>query len=38
MVLDIAKVIREDYLQQSAYDEVDTYSSMKKQYLMLKSV
>lgn len=38
MTLDIAKVIREDYLQQSAFDEVDTYTSMKKQYLMLKAV
>ena len=37
-VLDIAKVIREDYLQQSAFDEVDTYSSTKKQHLMLKSL
>ncbi len=38
MILDIAKVIREDYLQQSAYDEVDTYSSMKKQYMMIKAI
>ncbi|MCL4389310.1 V-type ATP synthase subunit A [Candidatus Marsarchaeota archaeon] len=37
-VLDIAKLIREDYLQQSAFDEVDTYTSMKKQRLMLKSI
>ncbi len=36
--LDIAKSIREDYLQQSAFDEIDTYSSMKKQYLMLKAI
>ncbi len=38
MVLDIAKVIREDFLQQSAFDEVDTYSSMNKQYMMIKSI
>ncbi|MFI5412766.1 MAG: V-type ATP synthase subunit A, partial [Candidatus Micrarchaeales archaeon] len=38
MILDIAKVIREDYLQQSAYDEVDTYSSMNKQYKMIKAI
>ncbi len=37
-VLDIAKSIREDYLQQSAYDDVDTYTSSHKQYLMLKSI
>ncbi len=38
MTLDIAKVIREDYLQQNAYDEVDTFTSMRKQYLMMKSI
>jgi V/A-type H+-transporting ATPase subunit A len=36
--LDIAKSIREDYLQQSAFDEVDTFTSMKKQYYMLKAI
>ncbi|MCL5680086.1 MAG: V-type ATP synthase subunit A [Candidatus Marsarchaeota archaeon] len=38
VVLDTAKSLREDFLQQNAFDEVDTYSSMKKQYLMLKSI
>lgn len=37
-VLDIARIIREDFLQQSAYHEVDTYASLKKQYLMLKCI
>ncbi|HKJ96683.1 MAG TPA: V-type ATP synthase subunit A, partial [Thermoplasmataceae archaeon] len=37
-VLDVARTIREDFLQQSAFDEVDTYCSMKKQYLMLDSI
>jgi V/A-type H+-transporting ATPase subunit A len=37
-VLDTARSIREDYLQQSAYDEVDTYTSIKKQYLMLATI
>ncbi|MGC8622489.1 MAG: V-type ATP synthase subunit A [Candidatus Micrarchaeia archaeon] len=36
--LDIAKSIREDFLQQSAFDEVDTFTSMKKQYMMLKAI
>jgi V/A-type H+-transporting ATPase subunit A len=36
--LDIARMIREDFLQQSAFDEVDQYCSLKKQYLMLKSI
>ena len=34
-ILDTARSIREDFLQQSAYDEVDTYSSIKKQFMML---
>ncbi len=38
VVLDTAKSIREDFLQQNAFDEVDAYSSMKKQYLMLKAI
>lgn len=37
-VLDVAKMIREDFLQQSAFDDVDTYSSITKQYLMLKTI
>ena len=37
-VLNIAKSLREDFLQQSAFDETDTYCSLKKQYLMLKSI
>lgn len=36
--LDIAQVIREDYLHQNAFDETDTYSSLKKQDKMLKCV
>jgi V/A-type H+-transporting ATPase subunit A len=37
-ILDVARMIREDYLQQSAYDEVDTYSSIQKQYRMLQTI
>ncbi|MCS7145511.1 MAG: V-type ATP synthase subunit A [Aigarchaeota archaeon] len=36
LVLDVARMIREGFLQQSAYDEVDSYCSSKKQYRMLK--
>ena len=36
--LDIARMIREDFLQQSAFDDIDQYCSLKKQYLMLKSI
>ncbi len=37
-VLDIARMIREDFLQQSAFDEVDTYCSVRKQFLMLSTI
>lgn len=36
--LEAAKSIREDYLQQNAFHEVDTYASLSKQYKMLKLV
>lgn len=38
LLLEIARMIREIYLQQSAYHDVDTYSSMQKQYKLLKSI
>ena len=31
----ISQIIREDYLQQNAFDDVDTYTSRQKQYEML---
>jgi V/A-type H+-transporting ATPase subunit A len=37
-ILDIARMLREDYLQQSAYDDVDTYTSIGKQYRMLRAI
>lgn len=37
-VLEVARSIREDFLQQSAFQEVDTFSSLHKQYLMLKLI
>ncbi len=37
-VLDVAKIIREDYLQQSAFDEVDQYCSLKKQDYMMRLI
>lgn len=36
--LEIAKSIREDYLQQNAFQEVDTYTSLNKQDIMLELV
>jgi V/A-type H+-transporting ATPase subunit A len=36
--LETAKSIREDFLHQNAYHEVDTYTSLAKQRLMLKAI
>ncbi|HOB20162.1 MAG TPA: V-type ATP synthase subunit A [Candidatus Atribacteria bacterium] len=38
ITLETAKSIREDYLHQNAFHEVDTYTSMKKQYKMIKLI
>ncbi len=37
-ILITARIIREDFLHQNAFHEVDTYTSIKKQYLMLKNI
>ncbi len=36
--LEAARSIREDYLQQNAFDGIDTYTSPKKQHIMMKLV
>ena len=36
--LEACKMIREDYLHQNSFHEVDTYTSVRKQFLMLKLV
>ncbi len=38
LILDVAKMLREDYLQQNAFDDIDTYASVNKQYKMLKII
>lgn len=38
LVLDAAKMIREDFLQQNSFDPVDTFSTLKKQYWMMKTI
>ena len=38
LTLESAKSIREDYLHQNAFHEVDTYTSLNKQYRMLKLI
>lgn len=38
ITLEAAKSIREDYLHQNAYHEIDTYTSLHKQYRMMKII
>ncbi|MDD5573238.1 MAG: V-type ATP synthase subunit A, partial [Candidatus Hydrothermia bacterium] len=38
LLLETARSIREDFLHQNAFHEVDTFASIKKQYLMLKAI
>jgi V/A-type H+-transporting ATPase subunit A len=38
VLLEIGRMLREDYLRQSAYDEVDAYTSLKKQSIMLRTM
>ena len=35
LTMAVAESLREDYLQQNAFDDVDTYTSQEKQYVML---
>lgn len=37
-ILEVARSIREDFLQQNAFHEVDTFASLRKQYLMLRVI
>ena len=37
-ILEITRMIREDFLQQSAYSEADGFCPVDKQYLMLKAI
>src|SRR5690625_3749887 len=34
----VAQMIREDYLHQNAFDDIDTYSSTNKQYYMMRII
>ena len=38
LTLEVARMMREDYLHQNAFDEVDTYTSLEKQYRMLRLI
>ena len=36
--MEAARSIREDFLHQNSFDEVDTYTSLKKQHMMMKLI
>ncbi|MEG0048238.1 MAG: V-type ATP synthase subunit A [Clostridia bacterium] len=38
LTMEVARSIREDYLHQNAFDEVDTYTSLDKQFMMLRLI
>ena len=38
LLLEVTKSIREDYLQQNAFDDVDTFTSREKQFAMLHNI
>ncbi|MHB8780090.1 MAG: V-type ATP synthase subunit A [Candidatus Geothermincolia bacterium] len=38
LILETARSLREDFLQQNAFDETDAFTSLKKQFLMLKMI
>ena len=38
VTIEVARMIREIFLQQNAYDKVDTFCDMKKQYDMMKAI
>jgi V/A-type H+-transporting ATPase subunit A len=37
-ILDVTRMIREDFLQQSAYSDTDSFCPVEKQYLMLRAI
>ncbi len=37
-ILEVTRMIREDFLQQSAYHDIDSFCSLEKQYWMLKVI
>ena len=38
LTMEVARSIREDYLHQNAFDDIDTYTSLEKQYKMLRLI
>jgi len=38
LTMEVARSVREDYLHQNAFDDIDTYTSLNKQFLMLRLI
>jgi V/A-type H+/Na+-transporting ATPase subunit A len=38
ILLEVGRMLREDYLRQSAFDDIDAYTSLKKQSIMLSTM
>ncbi|MFH0965595.1 MAG: V-type ATP synthase subunit A [Planctomycetota bacterium] len=38
VTMEVAKAIREDFLHQNAFDDIDTYTSIEKQFRMIDSI
>ena len=38
IILETARMLKEDFLQQNAFHEIDSFCSLEKQYLMLKTI
>ena len=38
LLLESTKMIREDFLHQNAFEDIDTYTSLEKQFYMLDSI
>jgi len=38
LLLEVARLVREYFLQQNAYHDVDTYASLEKQYKMMQAI
>ena len=38
LIMDTARIIREDFLMQNAFDEIDTYSSLRKQSFIISKI
>ncbi|MFW5923126.1 MAG: V-type ATP synthase subunit A [Planctomycetota bacterium] len=38
LLMEVARMVREDFLHQNAFDEIDTYTSLEKQFRLVKLI